>query len=108
VPDQVPSQVAIGLYRAIHEGVTNVVRHARATELEVSMEREADGLVCRVKDNGVGIADTRTQPAGLGLRGIRDRLSGLHGELALRSSPGKGTELIISIPVAFGEHADGN
>jgi signal transduction histidine kinase len=108
VPDRLPPQVAIGLYRAIHEGVTNVVRHARATELEVSMHKDADGLICSVKDNGVGVSDTGTQPAGLGLRGIRDRLRALHGELEMRSSPGKGTELIISIPVAFGEHADGD
>ena len=108
VPDQLPPQVTIGLYRAIHEGVTNVVRHAHATDLDVVMEKDADGIVCMVKDNGVGIADGGTQPAGLGLRGIRDRLKGLHGELELTSGPGRGTELVISIPVAFREQADGN
>ncbi len=108
VPDQLPPQVTIGLYRAIHEGVTNVVRHARATELDVAMEKESDGVVCSVRDNGVGIADSGTQPAGLGLRGIRDRLKGLHGELDLQSAPGAGTQLIISIPVVFREQSDGN
>ena len=108
VPDQLPPQVTIGLYRAIHEGVTNVVRHARATDLDVVMEKDADGIVCVVKDNGVGIADGSSQPAGLGLRGIRDRLKGLHGELELTSGPGRGTELVISIPVAFREQANGN
>jgi signal transduction histidine kinase len=108
VPNQLPPQVAICLYRAIHEGVTNVVRHARATELDVSMGKDGDGVVCTVRDNGVGIADDGTQPAGLGLRGIRDRLTGLHGELELTSASGTGTQLIIFIPVAFGEPSDGN
>jgi signal transduction histidine kinase len=108
VPDQLPSQVSIGLYRAIHEGVTNVVRHARATELEVAMERDADGIVSSVSDNGVGIAKEGKQPAGLGLRGIRDRLKGLHGELDIRSRPGGGTQLIISIPVVFRGQSDGH
>jgi signal transduction histidine kinase len=108
IPNQLPPQVAICLYRAIHEGVTNVVRHARATELDVSMERDRDGVVSTVRDNGVGIADDGTQPAGLGLRGIRDRLTGLHGELELTSAPGTGTQLTIFIPVAFGEPSDGN
>ena len=108
VPDRLPPQVAIGLYRAIHEGVTNVVRHAHATELNVTMDRVDDGIVCSVSDDGVGIPSSTTQPAGLGLRGIRDRLKGLHGELELRSGPEPGTRLIISIPVRSGEHTDGN
>jgi signal transduction histidine kinase len=108
VPNQLSPQVAICLYRTIHEGVSNVVRHAHATELHVSMERSGDGVMCIVRDNGSGLADTGTQPAGLGLRGIRDRLKGLHGELELTSAPGTGTQLIISIPVAWGEQSDGN
>jgi signal transduction histidine kinase len=108
VPDQLPSQIAIGLYRAIHEGITNVVRHACATELDVAMERDDHGVVCIVSDNGVGIASGGFRPAGLGLRGIRDRLKGLHGELEMTSTPGRGTEMIISIPIALPEHSDGN
>lgn len=108
VPDRLPSQVAISLYRAIHEGVTNVVRHAKASELSVTMERDRDGVVSTVTDNGVGIAHPGNQPAGLGLRGIRDRLKGLHGELEVQSAPQGGTRLIITIPVAMGEQTDGN
>lgn len=108
VSDQLPPQVAIGLYRAIHEGITNVVRHANATELDVAMERDAAGIVCIVRDNGVGITPGSTRPAGLGLRGIRDRLKGLHGELEMTSAPGRGTEMIISIPINLREHSDGN
>ena len=108
VPDQLPPQIAIGLYRAIHEGITNVVRHARATELDVAMEKDADEVVCIVRDNGVGLAKSGTQPAGLGLRGIRDRLKGLHGELEMTSAPGHGTEMMISIPIALREQSNGN
>jgi signal transduction histidine kinase len=108
VPDRLPPQIAIGLYRAVHEGITNVVRHAHATKLDVAMEKDADGIVCIVRDNGVGFAQSGTQPAGLGLRGIRDRVKGLHGELEMTSAPGRGTEMIISIPIALREQSDGN
>lgn len=108
VPDRLPPQIAITLYRAIHEGVTNVVRHAHASELGVSMEKNRDDVIGTVSDNGVGIASPGNQPAGLGLRGIRDRLKGLHGELEVQSTPGGGTRLIITIPVAVGEQSDGN
>ena len=108
VPDRLPPQIAITLYRAIHEGVTNVVRHAHASELSVSMTEERECVVSTVTDNGVGIVPPGNQPAGLGLRGIRDRLKGLHGELEVRSTPGGGTHLIITIPVAGGEQANGN
>jgi signal transduction histidine kinase len=72
------------------------------------MQRDRDGVVSTVTDNGVGIATTSDQPAGLGLRGIRDRLKGLHGELEVRSTAGNGTRLVIAIPVAFEEQSDGN
>jgi len=108
VPDRLPPQIGIALYRAIHEGVTNVVRHAHASELSVSMQKDRDGIVSIVSDNGVGIARTDNQPAGLGLRGIRDRLTGLHGELDVHSTTGVGTRLVITIPVACEEQSDGN
>jgi len=72
------------------------------------MERDAAGIVCIVRDNGVGITAGSSRPAGLGLRGIRDRLKGLHGELEMTSAPGRGTEMIISIPINLREHSDGN
>jgi signal transduction histidine kinase len=108
VPDRLPPQIAITLYRAIHEAVTNVVRHAHASKLSVSMEKIRDDVICTVTDDGVGITNTGNQPAGLGLRGIRDRLKGLHGELEVRSTPGNGTRLVITIPVTVGEQSDGN
>jgi len=64
--------------------------------------------VCIVRDNGVGFPRVGTQPAGLGLRGIRDRLTGLHGELEMTSAPVRGTEMIISIPIPLREQSDGN
>ena len=108
VPDDLPPQIATCLYRVIHEAVTNVVRHAHATKLQVSMERSRNGVLSTITDNGVGIANEAARPHGLGLRGMRDRLEGLQGELKLQSSSEAGTQLIVSIPLAFGEHANGN
>ena len=108
VPDTLPAGIAICLYRVIHEAISNVVRHARATELDVAMDRRGGDIVCAIKDNGIGLPEGGVQNGGLGLRGIRDRLKGLHGELELTSSPGSGTQLVISVPVSFTERSNGN
>ena len=108
VRDSLPARIAITLYRAIHEAVANVARHARATEVQVSLARDAEGIECTVKDNGIGIVGDDTHARGLGIRGIRDRLKGLQGELVLKSEPGSGTTLVVFIPVAFDTKGDGN
>ena len=85
-----------------------MVRHAYASRLDVSMEKGDERVICVLRDDGVGNAGEDTAPGGLGLRGIRDRLKGLHGELELQSSMGAGTQMIISIPIASLEHTNGD
>jgi two-component sensor histidine kinase len=107
-PDQLPSDLAVCLYRAVHEAVANVVRHARATTLEVAFEWNDRGIVCKVGDDGVGLPDRHVAKTGLGILGIRERVKGLRGELVLTSAPGQGTHLVISIPVHRGEPCHGD
>jgi signal transduction histidine kinase len=97
-------------YRAVYEAVANIVKHAGATSITVTLDRVGNTLVCCVRDDGQGFspeAVTRRTLRGLGLIGIRERLKGLQGELDLRSSPGHGTQLIMSIPADAEEHSDG-
>jgi len=98
VPDRLPSPVAFCLYRAMHEAITNVVRHANATTLDVSIDHTDRQVIGSVKDNGVGLSAGATPATGLGLLGIRQRLKSLDGELDLQSNPGHGTHLVMSIP----------
>ena len=73
---------------------------AHATELDVAMEKDADGIVCIVRDNGVR-PEGRHRPGSRPSRNSRPA-QGLHGELEMASAPGRGTEMIISIPMPPG------
>jgi signal transduction histidine kinase len=94
--------LATTLYRIVQEALTNVTRHAKATQVKVTIQHELQTLRCSIKDNGVGFdvssLSARTGERGLGLIGIRERLNSLGGSPSLVSTPGQGTELVITIP----------
>lgn len=99
--------IAIALYRAIQEALTNVRRHAQATRARVHISLRGNSVRCVVSDNGVGFDAARAsaQP-GLGLIGIRERLHALGGKLRIQSAEGRGTKLEISAPLPEEDHAD--
>ena len=72
------------------EALTNVVKHANATDVAVSVQRRGARLVVAIDDDGVGGA---REGQGSGLRGLRDRVEALGGELEIASAPGCGTRL---------------
>lgn len=94
-------EIETAFYRAVQEALNNVVRHAQATKVDVRLWVRKGTMHCTIKDNGVGFEPTDDDGKlhGLGLLGIRERVSALHGSLALKSAKGKGTELHISIPL---------
>lgn len=91
------------IYRITQEALTNVTRHARARRATVRLERTAQEIVCRIRDDGRGFDPSAVMTAeagrGLGLEGIRERISTLGGLLELDSGPGSGTELVVRLPV---------
>ena len=106
---RLPAPVETAMYRAAQEGLTNFVRHARATRAVICLERDAGCARLRVRDDGIGF-DAGAIAAGdasrgLGLRAIRERLAPLGGSLEIRSARGKGTELVIAVPAGSLEHA---
>jgi signal transduction histidine kinase len=94
--------LATTLYRIVQEALTNVTRHAKATQVKVTIQHKLQTLRCSIKDNGVGFdvssLSARTGERGLGLIGIRERLHSVGGSPLLVSTPGQGTELVITIP----------
>lgn len=86
------------LLRILQEALSNVVRHAHATEVKIELNRNGERLTLRVQDNGVGMAGPRS-PDGCGLLGIKDRVRALGGSLAIDSQPGAGTLLSLTIPL---------
>lgn len=97
VPDRLPAAVEVGAYYLVAEALTNVNKHAGATEATVRAAVADGTLQIAVTDDGAGGADTRP---GSGLEGLADRVEALGGELTVDSRPGRGTTLSASIPLA--------
>ncbi len=95
------------LFRVFQELLTNVARHADATEVKVSLIEKADRIVLKVGDNGNGITKEQvSDPRAFGLLGIRERVHFWQGESKISGTPGKGTTAVVSIPLANTEEAD--
>jgi signal transduction histidine kinase len=94
-------EIKVLFYRAAQEALSNLVRHARATRIEMVLARRGSGLSLRISDNGVGFDPARmfSAPAnvdsGIGLRSIREQASAVGGRLDIESGP-MGTTLLIS------------
>jgi signal transduction histidine kinase len=90
------------LFRIFQESVTNIVRHSKATQVQVRMDYENGKLIFEIADNGIGI--TRGDIASsesLGLVGMKERVHAWDGEVEFEGSTGKGTKVIITIPLTL-------
>lgn len=98
----------IMLFRIVQEAVTNALRHAGASSLDVSLQRAAGGIVVEVRDDGRGFdVEAVRAGSGLGLPGMRERVHELGGELSVHASPGGGTRLSAIIPLGEGHGPNG-
>ena len=89
------------LYRLAQEALNNVAKHARASQVDVVLERNSDSVSLIIEDNGVGFdpADAATAGRGLGLIGMRERAALVGADLQIESIPGRGTTVIVRAPV---------
>jgi len=93
---------ATAIFRILQETLTNVARHADATEVDVRLSKSSCGLILEVQDNGIGFDERRLCGAGsLGILGMKERALLLGGEFAIRTAPGAGTKVTVRIP--FGD-----
>jgi two-component system, NarL family, sensor histidine kinase UhpB len=94
------SELAISAYRIIQEALSNVIKHAVATHVHVSLVRsEQDNtLYIDIADDGAGF-DMDIAPAGIGIIGMRERVYAFNGTIALHSEPERGTVVAISLPL---------
>ena len=108
-----PADAQIIIYRIFQECLTNISKHAGATEVSIAV-REHDGLISLVlEDNGAGfdpaqVLARRTSGRGLGLAALDERARMLGGTLEIRSQPGVGTRVTCVIPVDQGKSAPGH
>lgn len=93
--------ININIYRMVQEGVTNALRHAQASKLEIALSNnQAETLTLIIKDNGVGMAICNIdQTQHFGLLGMRERAQALNGCFNVESQLANGTEIKISFPI---------
>jgi PAS domain S-box-containing protein len=93
---------ATALFRIFQEALTNVLRHARATAIEVEMEEREGEFVLRVADNGVGMLEEKADHECLGLLGMHERAHLAGGQVAITGRPGEGTRVVVTVPTGHG------
>jgi PAS domain S-box-containing protein len=98
-------------FRIAQEALTNVAHHARASQVELSIEKQPDYICMKIKDDGKSFDMKRVMLARgnkrLGLLGMRERLEMVGGSLAVESAPGKGTTIIAQIPTGNAARGEG-
>ena len=102
VPELLPPLGAtkeVGLFRILQEALTNVMRHAHAHTVELTLSVEGKALCLSISDDGQGFVPGTCRPASFGLVGMRERVLMLGGTLALHSVPGEGTTLTVRVPL---------
>jgi signal transduction histidine kinase len=95
VDESLPDAVRTCIYRVTQEALQNVSRHSGAKHARVIVRQSADGLKLQVEDDGAGFDPVRTR--GMGLLGMEERVRQLGGRLDVKSEPGRGTVLAVSL-----------
>ena len=101
--------IEVALYRTCQESLNNIIKYAQASEVSIILGRQETHVVLSVQDNGIGL-DTRKLGSntksrqGIGLLGMRERVAALQGEFEIISEPGKGTSIIVALPVSEDEN----
>ena len=108
VPDELPAEVENACFRVAQEAITNVLRHARARNLWLSVAGSAAALTLKIRDDGCGFdADAARRRsatgASMGLLGMEERVALAGGSLDIATAEGKGTQLIARFPVRAGK-----
>jgi signal transduction histidine kinase len=88
-------------FRILQEALTNILRHAQATTVNIQMKKEDGEFILTIRDNGRGITDDeKSGQRTLGLLGMRERAHLIGGKIEITGSDGKGTVVIVRIPIS--------
>ena len=103
LPNRLPGEMELNLYRLVQEGLTNVERHAEASEVQIRLRRKGNRIRLTIEDNGRGFDRAKVREAlpgssGLGLSHIQDRVRLLSGTLEIDSTVDEGTSILVQIP----------
>ena len=100
LPQSMPKEVALGIYRVAQEALRNVARHAKASMVELSLALSDGGLLLTVTDNGGGFdPGAPARRPSVGHASMRERIRSLGGKLDIQSTPGMGTTVVAWVPI---------
>lgn len=104
---RLPDELETAIYRIVQEALTNVVRHAHATRVDILLERRPEALIVTVEDNGIGFQPASEPIPGaitdvhLGVLGMQERAQMLNGKIVFERSSSGGTTVILEVPWQF-------
>jgi signal transduction histidine kinase len=110
---RLPGALETALYRVAQEALTNIARHADASDVEVTVAYQPDRVTIEVADDGKGFdpavmtAGDDLSGRGLGLLGMRERVELAEGQITIESAPGQGTRVKVTVPIPGTTQADG-
>ncbi len=92
----------VNLYRILQEALQNIVKHAKATEVSVTITGDFNKLFAEIKDNGIGFTNHKNNK-GIGVKNMKQRVKRSNGSFEIKSTPNKGTILTLNFPYSFEE-----
>ena len=96
---EISPDASIALFRIFQEALTNIIKHAKASEVTIDIANRKEGLDLVISDNGCGLKEVdRQKPRSFGLRGIQERVAHFNGKVLISSQPGKGTTIQVHVP----------
>jgi signal transduction histidine kinase len=102
---KLPPSIEVAIYRTCQESLNNIIKYAQASEVSIVLGRQKAKIILCVQDNGIGLDTRKLGPTaksrqGIGLLGMRERVAALQGEFEIVSELGKGTSVIVALPVS--------
>lgn len=97
---QLGASIALTVYRIVQEALINALRHAQPSQIDINVACDAQLVTVLVLDDGVGLAADWSRPGRFGLRGLRDRVVQLHGQLHVCNRPLRGVAVRAEIPLS--------
>lgn len=98
--DRLENSLELSLFRMIQELIANIIKHAEATNATIQLTQHSQNLNIIVEDNGKGFDINNLEETGIGLENIKKRIDHLDGKLTIDSTLGKGTTILIDIPLS--------
>lgn len=103
IAGRLPGPMEIALYRIVQEALTNAAKHSKASRVWIRIGRKNGIFCCSIEDDGVGFdvraVQSDSKRRGLGLIGMQERLNAIGGTLSIDSARGRGTRLLIQLPM---------